>query len=108
MRIVKRTFTKPLSKALQGVKEHLGTGRVATGAESVLKAAYMGRVADLLLREDADERGAWDEATQEVRPGNQDLLNVAALQTLSTRGNAFALKPSDMPEPASMVALLRF
>jgi hypothetical protein len=106
--IARHTFTRLLSKTMQDVKQRSGTNRVVTDTDSILKAACEGRVSVLLLCEDAERRGAWDEATQEVLPGDQDLLNLAALRTLSHGGHAFALPSSAMPEPASMVALLRF
>jgi hypothetical protein len=106
--IARHTFTKALQKALEEMKNERGAGPAITDARSILKAAHEGRVADLLFREDAELRGAWDETTQEIRPGEQDLLNLAALRTLSNSGRAFALRSSDLPEPASMAALLRF
>jgi hypothetical protein len=108
LRIARHTFSKALSKTLQDMKQHRGAGRVVTDTESILKAAHAGRVADLLVREDAEGRGGWDEVKQEMLPGSQDLLNLAALQTLVHGGQAFALNSSDMPEPAGMAALLRY
>jgi Bacterial archaeo-eukaryotic release factor family 3 len=106
--IVRRTFTPLLTKALQDMKKQQGTPRTASGAEAVLKAINEGRVADLFFPEDEEQRGTWDEAAQQIRPGDEDLLNLAAVQTLSYNGHAFALKRSDMPEPAGVAALLRF
>ena len=92
IKIVKRTFTPLLSKAVRDMKEQRGTNRVVTGTEAVLQAAYEGRVASLFVRGDAEERGAWDEATLQVKPGDEDLCELAALQTLSYKGHAFAIR----------------
>ena len=60
------------------------------------------------MREDAEHHGAWDEAAQRVQTGQEDLLNLAALQTLLYHGQVFSVKASEIPDSADAAAILRF
>jgi len=106
--LARRAFTKPLTKALDDLDRLRGTSRVITAGDAVLKAASQGRVAQLLVPEGAEWRGDWDEASQQVRVGNQDLLNLAAVETLVHGGDAFELPGSRISDQTGMIALLRF
>jgi hypothetical protein len=66
-----------------------------------------------MLRLDAEQRGVWDEEMQQLRMGGdssveEDLLNLAAIATLSHRGQAFGLEASGMPDGVDAAAVLRF
>jgi hypothetical protein len=57
--------------------------------------------------------GVWDEETQQLQTGvgsgrEEDLLNLAAVATLSHRGQAFGLEVSGMPDGVDAAAVLRF
>jgi len=97
---VKQTFSAPLKKALEDFEEYGGTRRASSSLDEILRAADEGRVADLLLREGAERRGSG--------PGEEDLFNLAALRTVSHRGQAFALKASEMPGELDAAAIFRF
>jgi hypothetical protein len=110
---VKSGFSEPLRKILRQFKDFRDTNRLSSSILEILKLARAGRVADLLIREDAECRGTWDGSTVQIRNGSssapdEDLLNLAALETLSHGGQAFALKPSEMPEESDVTAFLRF
>jgi hypothetical protein len=116
--VVKRIFSAPLRKVLRDFKDFRDTNRVSFSIPEILKRAHEGRVADLLIRKDAQYIGTWDGVVVQVRSDpvsskdssvqDNDLLNVAALETLSHRGKVFALKPSEMPIESDAAALLRF
>jgi hypothetical protein len=113
MEIVTQSFCEPLQKAFADFERRRNLGRVFLRGDEIVKAAFEGRVSDLLLSEDAEYWGLWNEETFEIQtdPGNgirEDLLNTAALQTLLHRGQTFGLPRQDMPEKAEAVALLRF
>jgi hypothetical protein len=110
---VKRSISEPLKKVLGHFNHFRDTNRLSSSLLEILKLAREGRVADLLIREDAEYRGTWDGSTVQIRNGSssapdEDLLNLAALETLSHGGQAFALKPSEMPGESDVTALLRF
>jgi len=99
MEITMQVPSEPLQKALADF-EH---GRVSFSASDIVKAAYAGRVADVFVSENAAQMGA----TAREEHG-EDLLNLAALQTLLHGGRAFVLKARDMPGKAETAAALRY
>ncbi|MCU1337987.1 MAG: hypothetical protein JWO19_3568 [Bryobacterales bacterium] len=120
---VKHTFSAPLRKVLRDFKDFRDTNRVSFSIPEILKRAQEGRVADLLIRKDAEYLGTWNGVTMQIKKGpastqrlspqaiseqDSDLLNLAALETLSHRGKVFALKRSEMPLESDAAALLRF
>jgi hypothetical protein len=92
---VRHTFSAPLKKVLKDFRD---TNRVSFSIPEILKHTQEGRVSDLLICQEHVEPAAAD----------QDLLNLAALQTLLHGGQAFALKPFEMPGESDAAALLRF
>jgi hypothetical protein len=110
MKVVTRTFSEPLQKAIMQVREHAGTPRSSTDPRTVVQAAFQGRVSDLLIAANAGYWGAWNHQTQEVEPHGrrEELLNAAALETVRSGGHAFVLNESDMPVKAVAAAFFRF
>jgi hypothetical protein len=110
--IMRQTFSAPLSKVMTEFQDYRDRNRVLFSLDEILVAAYKGRVSDLLLRDDAVQRGVWDDDTQVcTRNDNgagEDLLNLAALLTISHRGQVFGLKAHEMPDRVESAALLRF
>jgi hypothetical protein len=103
LEIVKRTFPAPLRKVINQFEKYRGSNRVSFSLTEILTNAYAGRILGLLLRKDAERRGIWNEAS-----GEEDLLNLAALQTLLHRGQAFALKGCGLVDGNDAAAILRF
>jgi hypothetical protein len=110
MEIVMQTFSEPLQKSLADFQNYRDTMRVSTDAPAVIKAAWQSRVLELFISEKAEQRGMWNEQTQDIESGDrgEDLLNAAALQTVRHGGRAFVLNASEMPVPAEVAAVLRF
>jgi hypothetical protein len=44
----------------------------------------------------------------EAQPGDEDLLDLAALQTFSTGGTVYAVTPEQMPDKAQVAAIFRY
>jgi hypothetical protein len=95
--IVSQCPSEPLQKALADYRKQSGAALVLGDTGAIGKAAAEGRVAGLFLSESA---GAAGQAN--------DLLNIAALQTVLHGGWAFELNAADMPAKDSAAALLRF
>jgi Bacterial archaeo-eukaryotic release factor family 7 len=98
-------------KILAGRKDPLAVKDVA----EIIKAAPFGRIDVLFVDKNARRWGAFDEKNLEVhfdegqQPGNQDLLDYAAVQTLLNGGTVFPVDPRDLPEQGTpAVAVLRF
>jgi hypothetical protein len=95
-----------------GAYESRGTG--STDLEDILLGAYEGRIARLFLARNAVIWGNYDPARQSLEvkdengPGDHDLLDLAAQQTLLTDGEALLLEEDDMPAAAPIAAMFRW
>lgn len=45
---------------------------------------------------------------EDAGPGDEDLLDFAALHTFLNRGAVYVLKPEDMPDSGAVAAVLRY
>lgn len=95
-------------KILSGRKDP----RVQKDLAEVIKAAPYGRVEVLYVDKNAKKWGSFDENNIEVhfddqqRPGSEDLLDFAAVQTLLHGGTVHIIDPQDMPEKGTPVAAI--
>lgn len=90
-----------------------GTGAVSS-AQDVVPAAVLGRVDTLFVPVGVQIWGTVDpdtgevEVHQERRPGDEDLLDRAAVATMFTSGTVHTVDASDVPGPGPAAALLRY
>lgn len=91
-----------------------GSERTRTTLTDVIWAARDGRVRSLFVPLGVQRWGHVDDEHGEIaehddrRPGDRDLFDVAALDTLLTGGNVFAVAPEDLPGPGPLAAELRY
>jgi len=103
-----------LERALALYESNISAGRTSHQVNQVVKSAYEGRVSHLLLAEGARQMGNFDEATQRVRqhgsplPGDEDLLNAAALQTIAHGGQVYLVSKELVPNNSVIAAVLRY
>ena len=77
-------------------------------------AAHHGRVESLFVSLGARVWGSFDEEGDEVevhaerQPGDEDLLDRAALETILNAGTVYAVKPEQMPAEGVIAAVLRY
>jgi hypothetical protein len=77
-------------------------------------AAHDGRVDVLFVARGVERWGTFDRTARAVRihdeerPGSEELLDLAAVQTLRNGGTVYAVPPTDIPGNAQAVALLRY
>ena len=90
-------MSAPLRKVLDDYQGYRNLKRVVFDLDEILQRTREGRVQDLLLRQEAEQRR-----------GSEDLLNRAAIATLLQKGQVFELRASEMPEPVDVAAVLRF
>lgn len=88
--------------ALKEAKGNAVPGRFLTEPDAIVRAAFDGRVHRLYMDESAEFSGTYRERL------NEDLLNLAAVETLVKGGEAFELPASMMPDRAAVVAILRY
>jgi len=96
----------------QHEKQAGGSADAPVGA--IVKAAYDGRVAHLLVGKTTKAFGNFDEATHRVhqhqRPatGDEDLINAAAVQTVLHAGEVHVVEDSQVPGGRPMAAVMRY
>jgi hypothetical protein len=97
------------------IEEAWGSSKTTPDPETIVPAAFLGRVDTLFLAEESSQWwGTYDpdagRATFHRTPaeGDEDLLDLAALQTLEKGGAVVNLPPEEMPRGQTAVALLRY
>lgn len=101
-------------EAASRFRQLAGSPRVSRDVCGVLRAVLQGRVDSLFVDKRAHQWGlvlpgsGEIETHTEFHPGDEDLLDLAALQTLAHRGRVFALPRDQMPGEEPIAAVLRF
>ncbi len=112
--IVKPYFRKSRDDAAQRFLELRHTEKTSADLREILPAAVEGRVQVLFLDQDKTIWGHFDAQRNEVtlresqETGDEDLLDLAAFQTLARGGDVYALKREDMPEDGPVAAVFRY
>lgn len=105
-----KAFQQPMKKALELYERFAGSERASSKPCDVVKAAAEGRVAHLFVEEGAQQLGHWDQdAFQVTGEGEgENLLNIAALQTIAHGGEVWVTSRENVPNKKPVAALLRF
>ena len=112
--IVQPLFLKPEREAADRYKATVGTEYASNAIEEVLPAATYGRVESLFVALDQMQWGRFDSTTttltyhQEAEPGDEELLNVAAIQTLLHGGAVYAVEQAEIPGESLVAAVYRY
>jgi hypothetical protein len=91
-----------------------GRGLSLSSLEEVLRAAHDGRVEVLFVPRDRQRWGRYDPIKrrvtkhQEYEPGDQDLLDLAAVQTLAMGGTVYVVDPEEIPNGGNLAAAVRY
>lgn len=95
-------------------KELAGTEHASNKLAKVVAAAYHGRVAQLFVAVGVQRWGSFDPERGRVhshrkeRPGDEDLLDYAAIHTLVSGGSVYAVPPEEMPDDSPLAAIFRY
>jgi Bacterial archaeo-eukaryotic release factor family 3 len=114
--LVRPVFAKAREEALDKFRMLAGQGdqRAAVDLGQIVPAAVNGRVESLVVAEGAAARGRYDRERNEARfepaetPENEDLVDLAVVQTLANGGSAWVLPQGEMPRDVPACAILRF
>ena len=96
------------AKALLEWRERLAPARFSMELNTILRVSGEGRIDKLYVSESAQALGAPPDQGARSSRGEEDLLNVAAAQTIQHSGQAFALPAHRVPEGAPAAAVLRY
>ncbi|MCS6775353.1 MAG: hypothetical protein RMJ43_02925 [Chloroherpetonaceae bacterium] len=113
--LVAPVFEMGLQQDIARFREAAGTTRrTCTDTANVVRAAAFGQVETLFVAARAQQPGVFDPETHTVHlhdtwtPGDEDLLNAAAVFTLQQGGTAYLLPSAAMPVEGPLAALLRY
>jgi hypothetical protein len=85
--------------------------RTANDVAGVVRAAYGGHIAVLFVARGRQQPGVFDpaqavvEVYEEPRPGDEDLLNCAAVYTLLHAGTVYVTEPEKVPGGGALAAI---
>ncbi len=112
--VIHPLFRQVQEKALNQFAELEGTGRASRQIEDIVLASFHGRVETVFVakgkhcwghvNEDATDISFEDQPT----PENNDLLNLAALQTYLNGGSVYVLSAEEMPGDSELAAIFRY
>jgi Bacterial archaeo-eukaryotic release factor family 3 len=112
--IAEQHWNLPLKKALEQYEEVGGTERRVGGVAECVRAAYEGRISHLFVGEGAQWLGTFNPDTLESRlepdgHGNaEDLVNLAALQTILHGGEVWVLPAEKIPSHNQVAGVCRY
>ncbi len=113
-KLVEPRFVKAREEVVSQYRQLAGTGRTSREMGEIIPAAFQGRVEKLVVARDVHVWGIYrpDRAAVEPREesavGSEDLLDLAAIQTLLNGGSVYTIEPDALPDKASMIALFRY
>lgn len=93
--------------ALMAAKEKVSSSRFSTDLDGILEAAFEGRVGQLYLNEQAQRVEEFARGNYQTW-GKEDLLNLAAVQTILHHGKVCSLPGERMPDKSAAIAIFRF
>ncbi|MGB3226278.1 MAG: hypothetical protein WBB23_26060 [Desulforhopalus sp.] len=107
-------FAEGEQEAVQTFQDNLGGAKVADELQSVMTAAYDGRVENLFVAENEQLWGEFDPDNRKALVKKQesgqvvDLLDEAVFWTLIKKGTVYVKKRPEMPLDTSICAQLRY
>lgn len=111
---VREQIHAPLRRAEQRFEEASGHGQALHDLPDVVIAAHDARIETLLVASDQQQWGRYDPNAREIdyhpepRPGDDDLLDLAAEQVYRHGGTVHPLAKTAIPDQRPLAAVLRF
>lgn len=113
-KIIDSHIKKPTKNILDKYQLLKVSGKITELIPDIVSASHEGRVQELLLSSDAQAWGFYDESNQittylpEGDPKSENILNLAAINTLKTGGNVYVVHPEELIEGHPQIAVLRY
>ncbi len=112
--LVMPIFTKDRKLAQESYQRYKVTSQASDDIRQIILAAALGKVSHLFVAVGEQVPGNVDidalrvEVAENPESGEEDLLNLAALQTLEKGGKVFVLPLSEMPDQKECAAVFRY
>lgn len=107
-------FMQAREKALAQYQQLAGSERATNDVAKAVLAAHHGRVDTLFVAVGVQIWGRFDPESASVHtrqtpePGDEDLLDLAAVQTLLNGGEVYAIETEQIPDQAPLAAIFRY
>lgn len=112
--LVQSVFRQAEGEALAQYRQLTDRGQTTADVEEAVLAAHHGRVDSLFVAVGLQVWGRFDPSTNTVHvhedpePGDDDLLDLAAMKSLLNGGEVYAVEPDQVPDRAPLAAVLRY
>lgn len=113
-KVIKSYFLKGMYKDIERFGDLSGSEKQSDNLSQIVEAAYYGKVESLFVPIGEHSWGWFDMERDTVhhstkpQNGEHDLINMAAIKTLTQSGNVYALDKEDMPNGSSIAAIFRY
>lgn len=116
--IVEPHFLAERRRSSERYGDSKSSGRSTDNLGKILTAAHEGRVDTLFVAQGVRVWGSYDTEKRRMKPqsdpsatprnGNEDLLDLAAVQTYMTGGKVFVVDPQEVPDGKQAAAIFRY
>ena len=112
--IVEPVFQQEREEAADRFRQLADTSSASDNLVDIIPSACQGRVEVLFVTLGSQQWGRFDPATNQIQlrqaaePGDEDLIDLAAVQTFLNGGSVYAVEADQMPTGAVMAALFRY
>ena len=113
-KIIKSYFLKSMYSDIDRFADLTGSDKQSDNLSQVVEASYYGKVDALFVPIGEQSWGWFDQDrdtvhhSAEQQNGEHDLINMAAIKTLTQGGSVYALEKEDMPQEKSIAAIFRY
>lgn len=107
-------FRQSEERAAEKYLELKSSGKASNNAAEVIRESHNKRIETLFVRKGEQVWGVFDKDSQEVRihdkteSGDEDLLDLAAVQTFVNGGIVYVQEPENMPDEGYLAASYRY
>ena len=112
--LVQPIFMQAQERAATQYSQLAGTGQTTVDVKEAVLAAHHGRVDVLFVALGVQVWGKFDPSTntihmhQDPEPGDEDLLDLAAIQSILNGATVYAVEPEQVPDHAPLAAVFRY
>lgn len=112
--IIRGYFLQDMYNDMDRFADLSGSEKQSDNLSKIVEAAYYGKVDSLFVPIGEHSWGWFDQDRDVVhhsatpKNGEHDLINMAAIKTLTQSGNVYALEKNEMPNSSSIAAIFRY
>lgn len=112
--VIKSYFLRDMYEDMERFGNLTGSDKQSEDLTTIVESAHYGKVDSLFIPIGEQRWGHYDQEKDVVhhsevhKNGEHDLINLAAIKTLSQGGDVYALMREEMPNKASIAAIFRY